>query len=572
MLPSQNIVHDDTPPAAAPRPLLSGSGYHRLRRTVVLVTAAVSIVPLVIMTAVNYYQYDHAIRDAARQNTIRLLTNNKRSLEFFLSERASALGFIIRDRAFDQLCDTRVLGLLMRNMNESFSHGTFVELGIIDSGGTQLCYNGPYDLRGRNYSEQEWFHRLMQRGVYTSDVFLGHRNSPHFVIAMRHEREDDDYYCLRATFDAEMLSNQLHTAGLGLQDDIFLINRNGVLQTPSRRYGKVTNTIALELPPASRSVEVIQQKDEDGRPILLGYADIADSLFILVCVRPLRYTTSEWMAVMRLVGFLAISAVLILAVILWSSGKFVKNLRTESLRRAALMHKAEYSNKLASIGRLAAGVAHEINNPLSIINEKTGLLKDLVTLQENIPRRDKLLRHIDSVLGSVERCKKITHRLLGFAKQMDVQHEEIDVPSLFQEVVGFLGKEAQYRNIQITVNGHEDVPTIESDRGQLQQVFLNLLNNAVSAVKDGGHIDIAIDAANNHRVSVAVSDDGVGIPKENMKRLFEPFFTTKERAGTGLGLSVTYGIVQKLGGEISVESEVGKGTRFTVLLPIKQES
>jgi len=161
---------------------------------------------------------------------------------------------------------------------------------------------------------------------------------------------------------------------------------------------------------------------------------------------------------------------------------------------------------------------------------------------------------------------------LGFAKQMDVQHEEIDVPSLFQEVVGFLGKEAQYRNIQITVNGHEDVPTIESDRGQLQQVFLNLLNNAVSAVKDGGHIDIAIDAANNHRVSVAVSDDGVGIPKENMKRLFEPFFTTKERAGTGLGLSVTYGIVQKLGGEISVESEVGKGTRFTVLLPIKQES
>ncbi len=102
-------------------------------------------------------------------------------------------------------------------------------------------------------------------------------------------------------------------------------------------------------------------------------------------------------------------------------------------------------------------------------------------------------------------------------------------------------------------------------------MFLNLLNNAVGAVKDGGHIDIAIGLRSDNRISVAVSDDGVGIPRQNLKRLFEPFFTTKEGAGTGLGLSITYGIVQKLGGEISVESEVGKGTRFTVLLPRKQE-
>jgi signal transduction histidine kinase len=236
------------------------------------------------------------------------------------------------------------------------------------------------------------------------------------------------------------------------------------------------------------------------------------------------------------------------------------------------MHKVEYSNKLASLGRLAAGVAHEINNPLAIVNEKTGLLKDLVTLQEDIPRREKLLGLIDSVLQSVERCKRITHRLLGFAKQRDVQHEQIDVPSLFKEVVGFLGKEAEYRNIHITVEGEEDVPTIESDRGQLQQVFLNLLNNAVSAVKDGGRISIAIGVGNSKRVSICVADDGVGISEENRKRLFEPFFTTREGSGTGLGLSITYGIVQKLGGEISVESEVGKGTRFTVLLPIKQEA
>jgi signal transduction histidine kinase len=138
-------------------------------------------------------------------------------------------------------------------------------------------------------------------------------------------------------------------------------------------------------------------------------------------------------------------------------------------------------------------------------------------------------------------------------------------------VVGFLDKEAEYRNITIKVEGQPDVPTIESDRGQLQQVFLNILNNAEAAVKDGGHIDVGVRLTHDRRVAVSIADDGVGIPPENLGRIFEPFFTTKEGSGTGLGLSITYGIVQKLGGEITVESEVGKGTRFTVLLPLRRE-
>ncbi len=572
MTRSRTIVNHQPGVFAAARPLLSGSGYQRLRRTVVLVTATVALVPLVIMALINYNQYEQAIQDATFQSTAQMLTNNKQSLEFFLSVRKSALDFIVRDRAFSELCAANALGRTVRNMNESFSLGTFVDLGIIDSKGKQLCYNGPYDLQGRNYNEQEWFHRVIQRGVFTSDVFLGHRNSPHFAIATRHEWKGDDYYILRATYDAEMLSNQIHTAGLSPHDDIFLINRQGVLQTPSRRYGEVTETVPLALPHGSPGVDVIQYEDESGKPILLGYASISDSPFMLMHVKLLRHTGGDWLVPARLFGFLALSALLFLVVILWSSGQFVKNLRAESLRRAAIMHKVEYSNKLASIGRLAAGVAHEINNPLAIVNEKTGLLKDLVTLQEDIPGREKFLSLIDSVLRSVERCKQITHRLLGFAKQMDVEHEEIDVPSHFKEIVGFLGKEAEYRNVQITVEGQEDVPTIESDRGQLQQVFLNLLNNAVSAVKDGGRIDIAIGVGNSKWVSVAVSDDGVGISKENLKRIFEPFFTTREGSGTGLGLSITYGIVQKLGGTISVESEVGEGTRFTVVLPTRQEA
>ena len=116
-----------------------------------------------------------------------------------------------------------------------------------------------------------------------------------------------------------------------------------------------------------------------------------------------------------------------------------------------------------------------------------------------------------------------------------------------------------------------ELPTIISDRGQLQQVFLNILNNAVAAVPHGGKIGIEIAREGADHVSVTVADDGVGIPRENLERIFEPFFTTKDGSGTGLGLSITYGIVKKLGGEIRVDSTVGEGTRFTVKLPKSRE-
>jgi signal transduction histidine kinase len=157
--------------------------------------------------------------------------------------------------------------------------------------------------------------------------------------------------------------------------------------------------------------------------------------------------------------------------------------------------------------------------------------------------------------------------LLGFAKHMDLRSDSIDLEHLVREVLGFLGKEAEYRNVAISIEAAEDLPTIEGDRGQLQQVFLNLINNALAAVDDGGMICITLRREGASSVAVVVADNGCGIPKENLRRIFEPFFTTKEGWGTGLGLSITYGIVEKLGGRIEVDSTVGQGTRFTVVLP-----
>jgi signal transduction histidine kinase len=249
----------------------------------------------------------------------------------------------------------------------------------------------------------------------------------------------------------------------------------------------------------------------------------------------------------------------------------VNRTRQADLRRAVVYHEMEYTNKMAAIGRLAAGVAHEINNPLAIIGEKAGLHKDLLTLSVELPPKERMVELVNAVLESVERCGTITHRLLGFAKHMDTQHEEIDLEILLKGVLGFLEKEAGYRNLQVTFDVEDGVQTIQSDRGQLQQVFVNIVNNAFAAVDDGGQIQISIVGVARDRVSVSIADNGTGIPASDLEHIFEPFFSTKKGAGTGLGLSITHGIVQKLDGEIKVDSKPGEGTCFTVTLPVRRE-
>jgi two-component system NtrC family sensor kinase len=253
--------------------------------------------------------------------------------------------------------------------------------------------------------------------------------------------------------------------------------------------------------------------------------------------------------------------------VVWGSTWMVGRAREADLLRASAYHKMEYTNKMAALGRLSAGVAHEINNPVSIITEKAGLLRDLLLMSETLPPKERMLDLVDSVLRSADRCGGVTHRLLGFAKHMQVQTETIELGLLLTEVLGFLEKEAEYRGIRVGFDLPESPPDILSDRGQLQQVFLNIINNAFAAVDDGGRIQIGIREAGPDSVSVWIEDDGVGIPEEHLSHIFDPFFSTKKGAGTGLGLSITYGIVQKLGGEIEVRSTEGVGTRFTVTLP-----
>jgi len=227
------------------------------------------------------------------------------------------------------------------------------------------------------------------------------------------------------------------------------------------------------------------------------------------------------------------------------------------------------TERLASLGTLAAGVAHEINNPLAIIRESAGWMRQLFAKDElkDMPRQEDFLKALDKVEKSVERASRITHQLLGFVGKSDSAVIEVNLKELTEEAIQLITHEAQNRDIQIIRQMEPSLDTIWSDPYQIRQVLLNLLTNAIHAVNSEGIITIAIEDVGDNQ-AITVSDTGPGIPRENLDKIFDPFFSTKAPGqGTGLGLFVSRGIVEKLGGTIEVASKIGQGTRFSISLP-----
>ncbi len=545
-----------------------GRRYTRIRLMLYGVMFIIFFSPLIVATGLNISEYKRLLKQEEMEQLLWQTQGAQKTVEAFIHELQSVIKFVSREYSYEDLLEKNAVSELFALLK--IQYPGFVDLGVIGPNGIQKRYAGPFRLQGYDYSEQGWYGKVLTRRLFISDVFMGYRKVPHFVLAVSNKLPGkEEYWVLRVSIDDETLQNYVSTINTKASHDIFLTNNQGVLQTKSDIFGEIFEKHPFFVRPKKGAITT-RYKTYEGVKYLKSYVHIENSPWILGIIKEGYEYGETWSSFrhrQRLI-FLGCT-ILSLVVIVQLVHVITSRLRESDKKRNIATNEAEHTNKLASIGRLAAGVAHEINNPLAIIDQKAGLMTDLMEFSGDFKHKEKLQKSLDGISNAVERCKVITHRLLGFARRMDVAFEHISINDLLREVLGFLEKEALFSRIRFELSFSEDLPMVFSDRGQLQQIFLNIINNAIDAIGKDGDIMILTSLRDEEVIEVRITDTGPGISPEVKKRIFDPFFTTKGAGeGTGLGLSITYGLAKKLGGNISVESVVGKGTTFKVNLPI----
>ena len=545
--------------------------YKKLWLKIISTTLGFSLIPLIALGVTIYYQFSVSYSAKIYENLKTLAENRRSALDLFFDERVSQLATIAHTHSLKQLGDESYLNKLFDTMQTRSK--SYIDIGIIDQEGNHLAYIGPYpELKEVNYKKEDWFQSAMSGGVYISDVFLGYRKFPHFIIAIM-SREGDKSWILRATINSDIIDSIVRAAQIGKKGDAFIINKRNILQTAPRFSGDLFGF--PKSPDFSKIVEPqVESIKIDGNPGLFAATQLINTNWILVVKEDPREQLTPLLRARTIAGFLFLGGILLIVIgAFLSTRSMMQQLIRVDREKAVSEDMVIQSSKMAALGKMAAGIAHEINNPLAVIGEKAGWIKDL--LAEEDPAKTENFKEFEDAVKRiehhVERAKKVTHRLLGFARRMEPTLEQVDINKTLNETVDFLENESRFRNIDIQIDPKNSLPTIMSDSSQLQQVFLNIINNAIDAIGKGGQIVIrTAHLPLNNEIMIEIADNGPGIPKENLGKIFDPFFTTKEVGkGTGLGLSIVYSIIEKLGGRIMVASEEGQGTTFTIYLPVK---
>ncbi len=541
--------------------------FRELRRKHIVRLVITYLAPFVLLTAFLYLQYGALDRESERLHLMAIAESQGNTLDLFLTERINDLSNLIDEPRMPRPPSRAFLEEGLAGLNRASD--AFVDLGYFDDSGLQIAYVGPYPaLAQRSYASEPWFVALKegQSEFIITDIYLGFREIPHFTIGVSRWIEDR-LVILRATLTPEKMYESISSFEGAHEVFVSIINKRGLFQLVTPRLGMPLEVSSFVPPEDSRqgaSRYRSQNTTSTHAYFWLRNVDWA------LTVQPAPGATGGVTADLRLrIVLVALVVFLVsLGIIVTRAGKLVEA-HIESERNRIQLGQAA---KLASVGELAAGIAHEINNPLAAISAEAGLVKDLMSPEFGEPTKpEELVPYLDSIQELVLRCRDITHKLLRFVRKTDVELKEENLHDLIDEVLNdILGHEIEISNVELEKRYDCATPEILTDGHQFQQVILNMVNNSIDAIGENpGRITIATSCVGGE-LALKVVDTGNGMTAEQLDKVFLPFFTTKEVGkGTGLGLSVSYGIIKSLGGEIDVESEVGRGTTFTVTLPMR---
>jgi two-component system NtrC family sensor kinase len=558
---------------------MKSNPYGALKKTILTSMILVPFIPFILSLGIGYYNFAASLEENTIASMQRIVRDHRQMIESFLMERKADLEFILNTHSFEELRRPQYIERMFENLQKESP--AFVDLGIFDENGLHVAYKGPFQLSGKDYHQAPWFKAVVENGFFISDVFLGYRQVPHFVIAVA-RKDPARRWVIRATIDSNIFNDLVKKVRIGETGEAYLLDARGVFQTDRRSGGIVMHSDPdhSKYGPVHEGIKTFIGTDAWGETFLYATTWLKDNHWLLV-VR--QEKADAFQTLHRAVYLVILTSVLggaaIVAVAFFVTGLIVRRMQHMDREKNQLGEQLIRAGRLAEIGEMAAGFAHEINNPLQIIKSEYALvemiLADLKARGELKPSEDltDLKDSIDQIKHQVDRCADITQAILQFGRKDEPVSRNINLGSFIADVVGMVARKAGVHGITIEQHIAADSPPVYGDPRHLQQVLVNLLNNAIDATiarhgASGGAIRIESAASENRHATITVSDNGSGISAENLKKIFTPFFTTKPVGkGTGLGLSVCYGIIDKMGGNLSVASRENAGTTFTIQLP-----
>jgi two-component system NtrC family sensor kinase len=530
--------------------------FRRKWNTVVVALLAAAFVPLMIIGGGMYFYMSTLLKQKTIESLRVEALELKNSVDEFLAERTQDLKLIAGNVGFAGLRNSDSLQAVFLSLQQQLP--CFTDLGVIDDRGRHLAYVGPYDLLSKNYRDAEWFQIALSRGIYISDVFLGHRNVPHFVIAVKTDGDGAAWF-LRATIDTDYFNRMIAEIAAKSKAQAYLVNRRGIYQ--SRPH---TGADLMGQSP------VTDLKAFEG----VAFQEGSDSLLMTVWLEKVpwlavvqmdRKTAFADLRRLRTIGIwvFVLAAILIAMTVLLTTNHLVSRLEFKRRSIRLLVRQLRRSNRLASAMELSYGFFFEIKDTLANIDTAAACIQDLV--QKDHPAG--IAESLAQIRSETARSRASIDKFMRFTRMTDPMIQELKVNEVLDDLMAFLDKELRLSNIGVIRNYADSIPGIRSDPFELRQVFQNLILNAIDAIQNNGEITLTTRRQGDE-VVVTVADSGPGIPEEHLPKIFEPLFTTKP-GGTGLGLAICADILERLGGRIRVHNSPGGGACFVVTLPIR---
>ncbi len=536
--------------------------FRSLWNLVVVALLAAAFLPLLLLGSVIYVYTTGALKQNAIE-TLRLQVQDHRTvIDQFLAERASDLRLIAANVGFAELTNAGGLGRAFRSLQQELA--CFSDLGVIDSEGNHRAYVGPYDLIARNYADQFWFRPTVEHGIFISDVYLGYRRIPHFIIAVR-QQDADRFWILRATVDADFFERFVAASAGDFKAEAYLVNRESVYQNRAQSAGAPMEKLPFQhIPP----FDGIRIEERGERIFAMAWQKNVPWVSIVEMNRADIFADLDRVRWICLFTFI-LGAMLIIPTVLLTTNNLVQRLESKRRDLRFLDQQLQHASKLASSSRLAQGAFEDITDGLANIHSASQWLRELWKLRPQAePEPEEVTGTLDQIDAEIHRSEKAVQRGLDLARpSAGPVCIDLNVHELISELLGLMRRELHFKRIRVKRDSPDPTVRLCSDPDGLRQALQNLISNAAAATPDGGEIEI-VSRVEGGCMQLTVVDSGPGIPATDFAKIFEPLYTTRPD-GLGLGLTISRTIVERLGGTLSARNEPGRGAAFTVELPLK---